>query len=177
MAEEAPTPEVRQKSSYQMLAMWWLPIVSAVVVGIWSVFVYARDQANIQRTAETNRLFELQRPFLDKQLNLYFEIVQVTGLLVTTAIQEPEWDKHERRFWQLYWAELAMVEAGHIEGIMVQVGEHLKEYRRGQGGPLSDNQLLKLKHCVYQLAHEVRRAIEIRWHIEASGRPSLRCNA
>jgi len=177
MSDDAQTPDALKKSPYLTLAIWWLPIVSAVVVSLWSAFVYARDQANLQRTAETNRRLEVQRPFLERQLALYFEVVQIAGELVTPQGGEEAWGKHERRFWQLYWAELSMVEAGNIEQIMVEVGKKLQAYKEARQTNRGEDQLQDLRRCVYELAHEVRRAIEIRWHIDAPDAAPRRCSA
>jgi hypothetical protein len=58
----------------------------------------------------TLRLIEAQRPFLDRQTKLYFETSEIIGRLLVQDFSEPaDWWKAERRFWALYFGELALI--------------------------------------------------------------------
>jgi hypothetical protein len=100
------------------------------------------------------RKIEAQKPFLDKQLQLYTEAVQVTSFIATTPAS-PEREKMERRFWQLYWGELGMVEDGGVGSEMVNFGSLLK-----QGGQGSELQPVALR-----LAHAARASLDKSWGI------------
>ena len=73
-------------------------LLTAIGAGIWVVLVYVRTQHDLSRT----RLFESRRPFLEMQLKLYSETVQITGKLVTSPYGADEWNKAIFRFWELY---------------------------------------------------------------------------
>jgi hypothetical protein len=81
-----------------------LSILGAVVTFAWGVFQYVEDH---KKQAETRRI-EATKPFSDRQLKLYTEATQSAAILATTE------DPSERvaaikRFWSLYWGELALV--------------------------------------------------------------------
>ena len=89
-----------------------VPLIVAVGGGLWALFVYLAQ-----------RRIEVTKPFLQKQLELYFETVQVLGKLYTLDTNSSEWQEAERRFWCLYWAELPMVEHDAVEDAMVEFGD------------------------------------------------------
>jgi hypothetical protein len=63
------------------------------------------------------------------------------------------------RFWELYWAELSMVESGEVEAGMVRFAGQLNIYHKG------GNNLKILETCSYEVAHAVRRSIQERWRL------------
>jgi hypothetical protein len=78
----------------------------AIIVGsILAVATYVVQQEN-QKNA-TQR--ELRRPYDEKQLALYLEASRIVAHLA--AMPDVEREKHEIRFWELYWGELAFVES------------------------------------------------------------------
>ena len=92
----------------------------AIAAFVWGIYTYRdtsgqqlnRQRAEAERTAETRRI-EATRPYLDKQLALYTEATQVTASLATT-IDEKERAKLKKRFMELYWGELGLVERGGV---------------------------------------------------------------
>jgi hypothetical protein len=63
-----------------------LPVLTAAGAGIWGLFVYLGDQAEVaeksQREAEAmaiERRIKAQEPFLKKQLELFFETARTVG--------------------------------------------------------------------------------------------------
>jgi hypothetical protein len=109
-----------------------LPAMTAIIGGIWVAFTYIGHQHEIQSDAAERekqqgetRLVEAQRPFLEKQLSLYFEAAQVAGKLSVFTPDDKEWSEAERRFWMLYWSELSMVESKDVEEAMVKFSKHL----------------------------------------------------
>jgi hypothetical protein len=138
---------------------------------VFTFYKYVDDQRVQQDKQAQTRLLETQQPFLQKQLDLYFETVKVTGALVTEPMDSKEWQAAERRFWSLYWSELSMVEAGDVEATMVRLGAQLDRYK----GKPDDATMSVLKTCVYDLAHVIRRAIEVRWQITSGPRWETSC--
>ena len=144
-----------------------LPVLTVVVGALWALYTYLDHQKEVTREAArqekqqtTARLLEAQRPFLEKQLALYFEAAQVAGKLVTLKPGNAEWDNNENRFWQLYWSELSMVESPAVEVAMVKVGERLSNYKNS---PNNKEPTQALDGSVYDLAHAIRDGIQAAW--------------
>jgi hypothetical protein len=102
----------------------WLPVLTVVVGALWGLYTFIDHQKEVAREADrqqsqqaATRLLEAQKPFLEKQLALYFEAAQVVGKLVTLKPGDTEWGNNENRFWQLYWSELSMVEDGTLKAL------------------------------------------------------------
>ena len=145
----------------------WLPVLTVVVGALWGLYTFIDHQKEVAREADrqqsqqaATRLLEAQKPFLEKQLALYFEAAQVVGKLVTLKPGDTEWGSNENRFWQLYWSELSMVEDRDVEGAMVKVGKQLAEYKKS---PNKDENARALEISVYELAHAIRNGIQTTW--------------
>lgn len=84
-------------------------IIQTLVIvfgGMWAVVTYVGQQkAEIESTRR-----ELQRPYDERQLDLYLEASRVVAHLAKQPTG-PEKDMLEARFWELYWGELAFVES------------------------------------------------------------------
>ena len=154
-----------------------LPAMTAIVGGLWIAGTYLDHQRQTQRDgearasheAETRRV-EAQRPFLEKQLSLYFEAAQVAGQLVTLTADDKDWEKIERRFWALYWSELSMVEDRIVEAGMVEFGDRLDDYTsirktaKDHNQPFDETESKRsLNEAALNLAHAIRQSIEIGW--------------
>lgn len=84
--------------------------------------------------------------------------------LATRAPNEPEWSSARKRFWELYWGELGVVESPEVGSAMVAFGQNLRSIekcvddRKGCDGmqePLAGKAL--------GLAHSVRGSIQNGW--------------
>jgi len=82
--------------------------------------------------ANQARAFDLQKPYWEKQLELYFAAAEAAASIATSTDQD-ERARSERRFWQLYCGQLAVLEdelnqddSREIEGAMVRFGKCLK---------------------------------------------------
>ena len=84
------------------------------------------EQSALQ--ARTNER-ESKKVFLDKQADLYFETVRVVSMIATAKTPDEIRDSDERRFWELYWGELGMVEDWNVEDVMVLFGRSLHAFR------------------------------------------------
>jgi hypothetical protein len=143
-----------------------LPVLTAVVGAIWALYAYL-DHAKQDRAA---RLVEIQRPFLEKQLALYFETTQVTGDLVSLdGWHDQKWLDRTHRFWALYWSELAMVESRDVEGAMVEFGRALTETENARTGTDQANfraHQNSLNGLALDVAHAIRASIESSWALQ-----------
>ena len=129
---------------------------------LWAIWTYGdtrrreieqREQAD-QRTAETRRV-EATKPFLERQLKLYTEATQVAAKIATSQ-DESAVGEAIKRFWQLYWGELALVENGAVEGAMKAFGDGLRaELTRDQ-----------MEHSL-ALAHACRDSLAVSWAVKA----------
>lgn len=128
----------------------------AVGAFVWGIYTYrensrqqlARETTDAQRTAETRRI-EATRPFLDKQLLLYTEATKVASIIATSA-DTKEVDKATRRFKELYWGEMGLVEHGDVESAMVAFKNALDATaNQGVLGPLA---LALARACRNELA-------------------------
>jgi len=59
--------------------------------------------------ANANRLFEAQKPYREKQMQLYFDAAEAAATIASSS-NEQERLKAEHRFWQLYWGPLSVIE-------------------------------------------------------------------
>jgi hypothetical protein len=144
----------------------WLPVLTVVAGGLWGLYTYIDHQNEVQRQSAADsdrdaatRRIEAQRPFLEKQLALYFETAQVAGRLVTLDVKSGDWSDAEQRFWALYWSELSMVEHKIVEQAMVEFGKALKAYKEA---PNSETKSA-IDIAALNLAHAIRSGIEDAW--------------
>jgi len=107
-AYDLPGTPMSNKSVWAYLAEI-IPILTAIIGGLWTLNLYLdqreKDQRAMSESArkeQETRLLEAQKPFLVKQLDLYFETASLVGKLVTTDPSEPNWKDLERRYWALY---------------------------------------------------------------------------
>jgi hypothetical protein len=155
-----------QHSQLAGIAQAWLPTLTAVVGAIWGLWLYVdqhqkdREQASEQAVRDSRaRIIEAQKPFLDKQLGLYFETAQVVGRLVQTDWTSDAWKADDNRFWELYWSELTMVEHKSVAQSMHDFGELLKKLEQSMDKPHQD----ALHTASLKLAEALRNGIQSSW--------------
>ena len=137
---------------------------SAAIAGGWTVYQASASRADNVRSAEISRRIEAQKPFLEKQLGLYFEAAKITGKLVTLTPDDTEWAASRQRFWELYWSELSLVEDNAVESSMVKFGNHLSAYEASAKQPTDKANLQSALHsATFHLAHALRSSLESEW--------------
>jgi hypothetical protein len=163
----AESPQETNIQTLLKVIQSWLPVLTVVAGGLWGLYTYIDHQKEIQQQLSaqadrdaTTRRIEAQKPFLEKQLALYFETAQIAGQLVTLKHGGTDWDKVEQRFWALYWSELSMVEHGIVESAMKSFGDLLKDYDKSPNDPAAKS---ALDVGAYELAHAIRSGIESAW--------------
>lgn len=135
----------------------------AVGVFFWGIYTYRdtanktaeREAAEAQRMAETRRI-EATRPYLDKQLELYTEATRVTATIATSPDAE-EVRQAGKRFRELYWGELGLVERGSVAGAMIAFRQALD----------ADSSQAVLKPLALKLAHACRDELALSWGTDA----------
>ncbi|MGJ8675974.1 MAG: hypothetical protein ACSHX0_00510 [Akkermansiaceae bacterium] len=135
-----------------------------VAAFLWGIYTYrdttkqklAAQIAEDAKSAETRRI-EATRPFLDRQLQLYTEAVQVTSMIATSS-DDAEIQRTTIRFEQLYWGELALVERSGVATAMVNFRNEL--FREGSSQK-------SLKPLALALAHACRDELASSWNTES----------
>ena len=114
------------------------------------------DRTQRENDAKRVRELELQNPFWQKRLQLYFEASEAAGVIASQA-SGVERTKAEAAFWRLYLGPLAVVEDDQVEGAMVQLGNCLDKSEACDQATLSRRSLA--------LAHSCRQSIGDTWRL------------
>ncbi len=123
--------------------------VVALIAAVTGVYKYLDTRAR-----------EVKRPFLEKQMALYFDVCKVVATLARRDVETTERKKATERFWELYWGELSLVESGSVEVIMVALGRVIELPPKVLEGKDGRDLLERLS---YQLAHACRASIGKGW--------------
>jgi hypothetical protein len=174
----AGMPDPTDAPSHKLLGIVqaWLPVLTVVVGALWALYTYLgheREIAGARHEQEQQNLatqtVEARKPFLEKQLALYYETAQVIGKIVTMTPDADEWPACERRFWELYWSELVMVEDSDVGGSMKEFSEQLSDYKSKYKSVASQSpeKLEELKQLLYiaalHVAEKIRGSIARQW--------------
>lgn len=161
-------PSIRARNNVAL----WAQVMQAVAIiggGAWAAWTYhhqvqdEKDQAK-GHTQAVER--ELERPYYEKQLNLYLEASKIVADLATLPDGE-ERKQAEQRFWELHWGELAFVESPTVEALM-----------KGFCVRLYDTPLSNPPKCTHRedtpigdalnFSHTARDEIKTHWHAPQS---------
>jgi hypothetical protein len=126
-------------------------LVGAAVTFAWGVYNFTESQRG---QAETRRI-EATKPFLDRQLTLYTSATQAAATLATSS-DEAERAGALKRFWSLYWGELALVEDQRVEAAMVRIKDALA----------SNASKEELQQRSLALAHACRDSLAESWGVK-----------
>jgi hypothetical protein len=164
-------PESEARRAWFDSLRTWLPVWTAILGGLWAAGTYIVQQDRIAHREAQVALVEAQRPFLEKQQELYFETARVTGAMGHTALDAKEWRPLEDRFYALYWGELSLVESKDVEARMIDVEAKVRAYKEHLDG--SASALNKASLC---LAHVMRRDIQTGWGLPPASEPLEGCD-
>jgi predicted negative regulator of RcsB-dependent stress response len=127
-----------------------LSILGAVIAFAWGAYQYIENE----KKQASSRRVEATKPFLERQLKLYTEATQAAATIATSS-DASERAGSTKRFWSLYWGELALVEDRNVEAAMVAFGQALEK-----GQPAEELQQLSLR-----LAHACRDSLAMSWGV------------
>lgn len=115
--------------------------------------------ASLERTqqAAAVALRDSRKPFLEKQLALYFEATRAAAQL-STLPRGAAWDTARQRFWELYWGELGLVENGAVLKAMVDFGKALTTHEQQARSDRTELTQLSLA-----LARACRHSLQAEW--------------
>jgi hypothetical protein len=159
----------------------WIGLLTVVFGIAWPVFQYTKtlQQAEDDRRGRAEKDAEqrekeiktagreAQRPFLELQLKLYVEAVTVAGRLATLE-SGTEREAARKRFHQLYWGELSVVEDKEVEGAMVRFNLALEVYEQSPSPERAKAKAI-LNCRSYKLAHNVRDSLARTWEYDRGG--------
>lgn len=174
------------QSAHQITLEWvkaLVPAMTAIGAGLWVAYKYLVDRREAhkenlrqQRNEEITRALEARKPFLARQLDLYFEAAEVVGKLVTIKDWDSdEWKSRRARFAVLFWTVLSLVEDDQVKGAMEAVAEQLRvvdELKHGRTPtterpirPLEDEED-ELHQTAYRLAHRLKASLQNSWQVD-----------
>ncbi len=145
-----------------------LSIVVASALSIWSFNearkkeAEARISENIkyeqQRADEARRQrIEAAKPFLEIRLQKYMDALKVAGVLASPDEHTPaEIKAAEKRFGELYWGELSLVEAHEVESSMVNLANSMDKF----------STMTPRQQAALNLAHTVRDSLVASWGVD-----------
>lgn len=145
-----------------------LSVVVAAVLSIWS-FNAARNKDADARIAEATKYrdqredeirkqrIEAAKPFLEIRQQKYMEAIKAAGVLANPNDHTSQEIKEaEKRFSELYWAELSLVEAKEVESSMVGMASASRKYSEPTEG----------QQAAIRLAHALRDSLVKSWGVD-----------
>jgi hypothetical protein len=139
------------QSSFKVLA-----VIGACITFGWSVWCYFDKKKSEYEVKK----IEASQPFLRRQLALFEEATQITAFIAASDQPGAEEEK-TKRFWQLYYGELALVEHGAVQDAMSDYGDLLDAENYGEA--LQDAALSVAHACREELAHSWKVDY---WHLD-----------
>lgn len=135
-------------------------VFAAIVGAAWTI--YAWDEVAVR---------ESQKPFLEKQLQLYVETSKVAAKLTDLPLRasagaapEETWDGASRRFWELYRGELVVVADKGVADALVRFGKQTVQVESCRSRPEECRDIqARLKPLAAALAQTIRTSIEKSW--------------
>ncbi len=150
-----------------------LPALIAICGGLWVVYAFVQNQhesellRSIQAKKDNQtRLVEARRGFSDAQLKLYLETAQIVGKLVSwTKTTDGDWEASFRRFEQLFWTELSMVEDEGVKTAMQRFATKARDINPRRLSDLRPGEFEELKQLSFALALALKTSLENSWNI------------
>jgi hypothetical protein len=147
----------------------------ATLVGSAIVFFVQRTDEIQQRLlqAQVNER-ESKRLFLEKQAELYFEVVPLVSKLANTESTDRIDQDDETRFWHIFWGELGMVEDADVARAMDLFGRSLQAFQEGIDSQACAEQR---KAISLTLSHCVRKSLGNNWGVQLQDESINRCRS
>jgi hypothetical protein len=145
-----------------------LSVIVASILSVWSFNEARKKEADArilevikyqqQREDELRKQrIEAAKPFLEIRQQKYMEAIKVAGILANPGDHTPqELKEAEKRFSELYWAELSLVEAREVESTMKSMATALRKYER----PTPEQE------AAIKLAHALRDSLVKSWGVD-----------
>jgi hypothetical protein len=127
-----------------------LSIVIGVILSVLNFRIAKEKEAE-------SRKIEAAKPFLELRQKLYLEALTNASILASQDFHTDEEVRNaKKRFAELYWGELSLIEEINIEKAMIQVAESMN---------LNDS-ISPSQKATYELAHTMRESLVNSWGID-----------
>ncbi len=150
-----------------------LTVVATLVGSAVAFFIQRYDiiqQGEIQAKARER---ESKLVFLEKQAELYFEIVPLVSKLANIKSPRLIDKKDESRFWQIFWGELGMVEDANVARAMNFFGKSLNAFKKQIE---NEQQCAEYRKAIsLTLSHCVRKSLGDNWGVQLEDLSINRC--
>ncbi len=147
-----------------------LTIVATLAGSAVAFFIQRYDIIQQEEIQAKARERESKRVFLEKQAELYFEVVPLVSRLANAETVDQE---DVRLFWQLYWGELGMVEDRSVESAMVLFGKSLNALLGKENNAECANGRQDIS---ITLAHCIRKSLGYSWDVNLEDLNIDKCN-
>ena len=120
--------KLRSTAPWYQKPLQLLPMLTAcisVLAFAFSVAVFAWTQYSQGKSAARQAEREFMKPWLESQWETYSDALDAASGAITSA-DPAEKAVSERKFWQLYYGRMVMVETKGVSGAMTAVGDCLK---------------------------------------------------
>ncbi len=131
----------------------WLKIIG-IAIALGSFIFGGLEYLDARKMEIETRRIEAAKPFLDLQLKLYKDATQAAARISTSSDKES--GKELKRFWELYWGELAL-----IENLGVDIA--MRAFGKGLNDRLSTSDMEQLS---LNLAHACRESLAFSWGVD-----------
>lgn len=129
-----------------------LSVVVGIVISVMNFRIAKEKEAE-------SRKIEAAKPFLELRQKLYLEALNNASILASKELHtEDEVAKAKKRFAELYWGELSLIEESSIESTMMAIAdaEHLTD------------SITSTQQNVYALAHHMRESLINAWGMDTA---------
>ena len=129
-----------------------ISVIAGVVISVMNFRI-------AQEKAAESRKIEAAKPFLELRQKLYLDALNNASILASKELHTDEEVKQARkRFSELYWGELSLIEESSIEGKMISVA---------MSENLTDS-ITPTQKASYALAHSMRESLVKSWGVDTA---------
>ena len=149
-------------------------VITAVLTLLGSsiaFFVQRGDDIKQRQLQAEANVRESKRVFLEKQAELYFEVVPLVSRLANAKSADLK-KGDENRFWHIFWGELGMVEDADVARAMDLFGTSLKAFQ----GEIDNAQRANQRKAIsLVLSHCIRKSLGDNWGVQLQDKSTNRC--
>jgi hypothetical protein len=124
--------------------------IAAVCIGAgWTVWTYVDTSTR-----------ESKRPFLEKQFDVYAELIDVAATIAVAPVFDDSMKAKRDRFNALEWGQLGVVGSEEVQLAAIGFGKLVEQYA---ASAWDQGERSELQKASQKIAHEVRCSIESGW--------------
>lgn len=151
-----------------------LTAVATLVGSAITFFVQRADEIQQRLLQAQVNERESKRVFLEKQAELYFEVVPLVSKLANAESTDRIDQRDEARFWHIFWGELGMVEDADVARAMDLFGSSLEAFQ----GKMDNQACAEQRKAIsLMLSHCVRKSLGNNWGVQLQDKSTNRCRS